>query len=111
MYQIVSMNSRVTKKLHVSNCINEKFFRFLLQSDFHFCILILGLVLECDMTDQIVTILSNFGFPICITLLLLYYIKTEQQKTNEQLQSIEKVIERNTTIIEIYLKKENIHEK
>ena len=63
------------------------------------------------MTEQIVTILSNFGFPICITLLLLYYIKTEQAKTNEQLQAIEKVIERNTTIIEIYLKKENIHEK
>ena len=63
------------------------------------------------MSEQIVTIFSNFGFPICITLLLLYYINTEQQKTNEQLQATEKVIERTTTIIEIYLKKENIHEK
>lgn len=96
MYQIVSM---------------KKIFRFLLQTDFHFCILILSSSLEGVMTEQIVTILSNFGFPICITLLLLYYIKTEQQKTNEQLLSIEKVIERNTTIIEIYLKRENIHEK
>ena len=111
MCQIVSMNSRVTKKLHVSNCINENFFVFFLQSNFRFCILILWISFGEIMTDQIVTILSNFGFPVCITLLLLYYIKTEQQKTNEQLQSIEKVIERNTTIIEIYLKKENIHEK
>ena len=63
------------------------------------------------MAEQVVTILSNFGFPICITLLLLYYIKTEQTKTNEQLQNIEKTIERNTTIIEIYLKKEDIHER
>ena len=96
MYQIVSM---------------KNFFRFFLQSNFRFCILILWISFGVIMTDQIVTILSNFGFPVCITLLLLYYIKTEQQKTNEQLQSIEKVIERNTTIIEIYLKKENIHEK
>ena len=96
MYQIVSM---------------KKIFRFLLQSDFRFCILISWFSFEEIMTEQIVTILSNFGFPICITLLLLYYIKTEQAKTNEQLQAIEKVIERNTTIIEIYLKKENIHEK
>lgn len=55
-------------------------------------------------TNEIIQIISNFGFPVLMCLLLFYYIRNEQKKTNEALQEIRQVIERNSTIIELFIK-------
>ena len=59
-------------------------------------------------SQEIIPIISNFGFPVLMCLLLFYYIKSEQKKTNETLQELKRTIDRNTTIIELFTKnKEN----
>ena len=58
-------------------------------------------------TNEIIQIISNFGFPVMMCLLLFYYIRNEQKKTNETLQELRQAIERNTTIIELFLKDTN----
>lgn len=55
-------------------------------------------------TNDIVQIISNFGFPVMMCLLLFYYIRNEQKKTNETLQELNKTIDRNTTIIELFVR-------
>ena len=55
-------------------------------------------------TNEIIQIISNFGFPVLMCLLLFYYIRNEQKKTNETLQELRQVIDRNTTIIEVFIK-------
>ena len=55
-------------------------------------------------TNEIIQIISNFGFPVLMCLLLFYYIRNEQKKTNETLQELRQVIDRNTTIIELFIK-------
>lgn len=60
-------------------------------------------------SQEIIQIISNFGFPVLMCLLLFYYIKSEQKKTNETLQELKRTIDRNTTIIELFTKnKENV---
>ena len=54
--------------------------------------------------NEIIQIISNFGFPVLMCLLLFYYIRNEQKKTNETLQELRQVIDRNTTIIELFIK-------
>ena len=58
-------------------------------------------------TQEILQIISNFGFPVLMCLLLFYYIKSEQKKTNETLQELKQTIDRNTTIIELFIKGKN----
>ena len=61
--------------------------------------------MELEMeTNEIVQIISNFGFPVLMCLLLFYYIRNEQNKTNKTLQELRQVIDRNTTIIELFIK-------
>lgn len=55
-------------------------------------------------TNEIIQIISNFGFPVLMCLLLYYYIRNEQNKTNETLQELRQTIDRNTTIIELFIK-------
>ena len=55
-------------------------------------------------TNEITQIISNFGFPVLMCLLLFYYIKSEQKKTNETLLELKQTIDRNTTIIEFFIK-------
>ena len=54
--------------------------------------------------NEITQIISNFGFPVLMCLLLFYYIKSEQKKTNETLLELKQTIDRNTTIIEFFIK-------
>lgn len=42
--------------------------------------------------ENLIEIISSFGFPVAITLILLYYINSELRKTRD-------VIERNTTTL------------
>lgn len=58
-------------------------------------------------TQEILQIISNFGFPVLMCLLLFYYTKSEQKKTNETLQELKQTIDRNTTIIELFIKDKN----
>ena len=61
--------------------------------------------MELEMeTNEIVQIISNFGFPVLMCLLLFYYIRNEQKKANETLQELRQAIDRNTTIIELFIK-------
>ena len=55
-------------------------------------------------TKDIIQIISNFGFPVLMCLLLFYYIRNEQKKANETLQELRLAIDRNTTIIELFMK-------
>ena len=55
-------------------------------------------------TNEIVQTISNFGFPVLMCLLLFYYIRNEQKKANETLQELRQAIDRNTTIIELFIK-------
>ena len=55
-------------------------------------------------TNEIVQIISNFGFPVLMCLLLFYYIRNEQKKANETLEELRQTIDRNTTIIELFMK-------
>ena len=61
--------------------------------------------MELEMeTNEIVQIISNFGFPVLMCLLLFYYIRNEQKKANETLDELRQTIDRNTTIIELFMK-------
>ena len=60
-----------------------------------------GLKME---TTEILQIISNFGFPVLMCLLLFYYIRNEQKKTNEILQELKMAIYRNSLIIEQFMK-------
>ena len=55
-------------------------------------------------TKEIIQIISNFGFPVLMCLLLFYYIRNEQKKTNEILQELKMAIYRNSLIIEQFIK-------
>ena len=55
-------------------------------------------------TKEIMQIISNFGFPVLMCLLLFYYIRNEQKKTNEILQELKMAIYRNSLIIEQFMK-------
>ena len=55
-------------------------------------------------TNEIGQIISNCGFPVLMCLLLFYYIRNEQKKANETLQELRQTIDRNTTIIELFMK-------
>ena len=59
-------------------------------------------------TKEIIQIISNFGFPVLMCLLLFYYIRNEQKKTNETLQELRLAIDRNTTIIELFIKESHV---
>ena len=55
-------------------------------------------------TNEIIQIISNFGFPVLMCLLLFYYIRNEQKKTNEILQELKMAIYRNSLTIEQFIK-------
>ena len=55
-------------------------------------------------TKEIIQIISNFGFPVLMCLLLFYYIRNEQKKTNEILQELKMAIYRNSLIIEQFMR-------
>ena len=55
-------------------------------------------------TKEIMQIISNFGFPVLMCLLLFCYMRNEQKRTNEILQELKMAIYRNSLIIEQFIK-------
>lgn len=56
--------------------------------------------------QDIIQMISNYGFPVLMCLMLFYYIKTEQKNTITTLQELRISIEKNTDIIETFLRGE-----
>ena len=50
--------------------------------------------------NAIITIISTVGFPICVCLILFYYIYKKQEKTDDTIAKLTETINNNTAVIQ-----------
>lgn len=53
--------------------------------------------MDAEMISALTTLINNNLFPIAMCIILLWYIKGEQDKNRESMQQLTKVISDNTT--------------
>lgn len=47
-------------------------------------------------TGEIITMITNLGFPICMTIYLLYYMNKLDEKHDKEVEKLREIVEKNT---------------
>lgn len=57
--------------------------------------------------QTVVSIITQVGFPICVSLMCFWYIKTIQEKHKDEISELSKAIQNNTIVMQQLVDKLN----